>query len=126
MPHNRTLLGMTIFHLPGYCKALVDACYDRALVTPPSSLYPHTHTPPFLAIHTRPSLPSLARARCVGCCYIMRRTGHGPRSDEASDGFDMVGKDIVRRFEADEALKITVLTLMGKDIVMLCVPDPGF
>lgn len=56
----------------------------------------------------------------------MRRTGHGPRSDEASDGFDMVGKDIVRRFEADEALKITVLTLMGKDIVMLCVPDPGF
>ena len=32
-------------------------------------------------------------------------------------GFDAVGAEIVRRFEEGEALKVTVLSIMGKDIV---------
>ena len=38
----------------------------------------------------------------------------------ADDGkaFDDIGADIVRRFEADEPLTVTVLTIMGKDIVV--------
>lgn len=38
--------------------------------------------------------------------------------DEDGEGFDEVGKEIVRRFEADEALKVAVLTIMGKDLVV--------
>ena len=43
----------------------------------------------------------------------------------ADDGkaFDEVGADIVRRFEAEEPLTVTVLTIMGKDIVIDCGKD---
>ena len=38
----------------------------------------------------------------------------------AEDGkeFDDIGKEIVRRFEAEEALKVAVLSIMGKELVV--------
>jgi len=56
----------------------------------------------------------------VACCG---RPGLGPRSDDENAGFDEVGLDVVKRFENDEPLIVTVLTLMGKDYVVAAVPD---
>ena len=38
--------------------------------------------------------------------------------DEDGEAFDDVGREIVRRFEAEEALKVAVLSIMGKDLVV--------
>ena len=37
---------------------------------------------------------------------------------EDGEAFDDVGQEIVRRFQADEALKVAVLSIMGKDLVV--------
>ena len=39
--------------------------------------------------------------------------------------FDDLGKEVIRRFEAGEALRLTVLSLMGKDVVIACDADAG-
>lgn len=42
----------------------------------------------------------------------------------AEDGsFDAVGTDLVQRFEAEEALKVSVLSIMGKDVVVEVTRD---
>lgn len=38
---------------------------------------------------------------------------------------DDLGKEVIRRFEAGEALRLTVLSLMGKDVVIACDADAG-
>lgn len=37
--------------------------------------------------------------------------------------FDQLGKEVIRRLEAGEALRLTVLSLMGKDVVIACDAD---
>ena len=39
--------------------------------------------------------------------------------------FDEIGADCVKLFDAGEALKVTVLTIMGKDIVVEVHKDGG-
>ena len=58
-------------------------------------------------------------------------TESGETKEDASlsrieDGsFDAVGADCVKLFDAGEALKVTVLTIMGKDIVVEVHKDGG-
>ena len=42
---------------------------------------------------------------------------------QPDSGFDAVGKDIIKRFAEDEPLKVTVLTLMGKELAVQCTRD---
>ena len=42
---------------------------------------------------------------------------------EGGEDFDSVGTEILRRFDAGEGLKVTVLAIMGKDLVIDVVKD---
>jgi len=39
--------------------------------------------------------------------------------------FDELGQDVISKFEAGEALKLTVLSILGKDVVIACDVDTG-
>lgn len=42
----------------------------------------------------------------------------------AEDGkFDEMGAEVLKRFDQGEALKLTVLSLLGKDVVVACETD---
>ena len=81
-----------------------------------------TLLPPTMPITTKASY-----ALCdvdVSSGFLSLLTDSGDTKEDvklgrAEDGkeFDSVGQEIVQRFEAGEALKVTVLSIMGKDIV---------
>ena len=39
--------------------------------------------------------------------------------------FDELGQEVISKFEAGEALKLTVLSILGKDVVIACDVDTG-
>ena len=39
--------------------------------------------------------------------------------------FDELGQEVISEFEAGEALKLTVLSILGKDVVIACDVDTG-
>ena len=39
--------------------------------------------------------------------------------------FDGLGQEVISKFEAGEALKLTVLSILGKDVVIACDVDTG-
>lgn len=57
--------------------------------------------------------------------FLSLMTEEGDTKEDASLGFaedgktfDEVGAEVLQRFEADEALKVCVLTIMGKELVV--------
>ena len=47
------------------------------------------------------------------------------QGDADEQAWDEVGAETVRRFEEGESLKLTLLSIMGKDLVVKCEQDPG-
>ena len=39
--------------------------------------------------------------------------------------FDELGQEVISKFEAGKALKLTVLSILGKDVVIACDVDTG-
>ena len=48
----------------------------------------------------------------------LSRAGEDATNNGAHNAFDEIGAEVVRRFEADDALRVTVLSLLGKDVVI--------
>ena len=47
------------------------------------------------------------------------------QGDADEQAWDVVGAETVRRFSEGESLKLTLLSIMGKDLVVKCEQDPG-
>ena len=39
--------------------------------------------------------------------------------------FDELGQEVISKFDAGESLKLTVLSLLGRDVVVACDVDTG-
>ena len=48
----------------------------------------------------------------------LSRAGEDATNNGAHNAFDEIGAEVVRRFEAGDALRVTVLSLLGKDVVI--------
>ena len=49
----------------------------------------------------------------------------GLMKNEEDGSFDELGQEVISKFDAGESLKLTVLSLLGRDVVVACDVDTG-